>query len=91
MRREKELEKEIARHPPEREKDIYVDNDLLLYKISLWADTQNIEPQFQDSWDTLPGDKMYVFKREANNLGRLGKGRDREGGEGRSLGGAAAK
>ena len=54
MRREKELEKEIARHSPEREKDIYVDNDLLMYKISLWADTQNIEPQFQDSWDTLP-------------------------------------
>ena len=86
MRREKELEKEIARHSPEREKDIYVDNDLLMYKIGLWADTQNIEPQFQDSWDTLPGDKMYAFKREANNLGRLGKGRDRDGREGRSLG-----
>ena len=30
MRREKEFEKEIARHSPERGKDVYVDNDLLM-------------------------------------------------------------
>ena len=77
FRRDKDFEKELARvAPPDREKDVYVDNDLLMYKISLWADTQNIEPQFQDSWETLPGDKMYALKREANNLGRLGKGRN---------------
>ena len=77
FRRDKDFEKELARvAPPDRDKDVYVDNDLLMYKISLWADTQHIEPQFQDSWETLPGDKMYALKREANNLGRLGKGRN---------------
>ena len=76
FRRDKDFEKELARvATPDRDKDVYVDKDLLMYKIGLWTDTQNIEPQFQDSWEMLPGDKMYALKREANNLGRLGKGR----------------
>jgi len=50
----------------------FVDNDLLMYKIRLWDDKQ-VEPEFQDTWDTLPGDRAYKLKKEALGLRALGQ------------------
>ena len=49
----------------------FVDNDLLMYKIKIWDDKQ-VEPEFQDTWDTLPGDLAYKLK-EALGLRALGQ------------------
>lgn len=48
-----------------------MDNDLLMYKIKIWDDKQ-VEPEFQDTWDTLPGDLAYKLK-EALGLRALGQ------------------
>ena len=54
----------------------FVDNDLLMYKIRLWDDQHSVEPDFQDTWDTLPGDRAYRLKMESLKMGPrpLGQG-----------------
>ena len=59
---------------PEREKrarattsiDPHVDQDLLMYKIKNWDETQ-VEPDFENTWHTLPGDRMYKLQHERAN------------------------
>lgn len=59
---------------PERERrarattsiDPHVDQDLLMYKIKNWDETQ-VEPDFENTWHTLPGDRMYKLQHERAN------------------------
>lgn len=47
--------------------DPHVDQDLLMYKIKMWDETQ-VEPDFENTWHTLPGDRMYKLQHERDNL-----------------------
>ncbi len=46
--------------------DPHVDQDLLMYKIKNWDETQ-VEPDFENTWHTLPGDRMYKLQHERAN------------------------
>ena len=46
--------------------DPQVDQDLLMYKIKNWDETQ-VEPDFENTWHTLPGDRMYKLQHERAN------------------------
>ncbi len=59
------------------------DNELLIYKIKLW-DTKTAMPHFEDTWDALPGDRMYAlrhgtpFKNLGGAVGGVAPGRSPE-------------
>ena len=61
----------------------FVDNELLMYKIKLW-DTKTAMPHFEDTWDALPGDRMYAlrhgtpFKNLGGAVGGVAPGRSPE-------------
>lgn len=62
---------------------LFVDNELLMYKINIWNETKSIEPQTLETWEMLPGDRVYTLRTETTKSfssprgGFLGTGRSR--------------